>query len=231
MTRVVVVTGANRGLGLEFCRQYLEKGDKVYACCRSPETAFDLLALKQKSGDRLETVPLDVTNKKMLDNLPHAISEPVDILINNAGVYGPRALAFDQIEPEAWMEVLRINTVAPLMVVQALSEKVAAGQDKKIVLVSSKMGSVGDNQKGGSYIYRSSKAALNAVGKSLAIDLADQEIKVAVVHPGWVQTDMGGPKAWIDAPTSISGLCEVVENLTLENSGQFFNYDGSDIEW
>lgn len=231
MTRVVVVTGANRGLGLEFCRQYLEKGDKVYACCRSPENAYDLQALKQASGDQLETISLDVGNQAQINNLPRVISGPVDILIHNAGIYGPRSLPFNEVEPEAWMEVFRINSIAPLMVVQALADKVAASQEQKIVLLSSKMGSVGDNDSGGSYIYRSSKSALNAVGKSLAIDLAEQGIKVAIVHPGWVQTDMGGPNAWIDAQTSISGLCEVVENLTSNNSGQFFNYDGSNIAW
>ena len=231
MTRVVVIAGASRGLGLEFCRQFLAKGYKVYACCRAPEKASELLKLKQSAPDRLETVPLDVNSDAMLSNLPHVIDEPIDILIHNAGIYGPRSLDYDQVGVDEWMDVLRTNTVAPLMVVKTLAEKIAQSNEKKIILVSSKMGSVGENGKGGSYIYRSSKAALNAVGKSLAVDLAERGVKVAMVHPGWVQTDMGGAQAAINAETSITGLCQVIESLSDENSGEFFNYDGSIIPW
>ena len=231
MGRVVVITGANRGLGLEFCRQYLESGARVYACSRSPEKATELLELKQSFRGSLEIVPLDVGNPIMLANLPYVIEEPVDILINNAGVYGSKGLSFGEYKADEWAEVLKINTIAPMMVAQILAEKVAASNEKKIVLVSSKMGSIADNQKGGSYIYRSSKAAVNAVGKTLAIDLAKQGVKVAIVHPGWVQTDMGGPNGLIDTKTSITGLCEVIENLNDSNSGEFFNYDGTLIPW
>ena len=231
MGRVVVITGANRGLGLEFCRQYLAGGAKVYACSRSPEKAATLLELKQSYGEALEIVPLDVSNPVMLANLPYVIEEPIDILINNAGIYGPKGLAFGEYKADDWAEVLKINTIAPMMVAQALAGKVAASREKKMVLVSSKMGSIADNQKGGSYIYRSSKAAVNAVGKALAIDFAEQGVKVAIVHPGWVQTDMGGSGGLIDAQTSITGLCEVIENLNDSNSGEFFNYDGTLIPW
>lgn len=232
MARVVVVIGASRGLGLEFCRQYLEQGDKVYACCRAPESAAELLMLKQGSGGMLETVPLDVNNDIMLRNLPHVIDGPVDILIHNAGIYGSRDQGYEQkVAVDEWGDVLRTNAIAPLMVVKTLADKVAQSKEKKIILMSSKMGSVGDNQKGGSYIYRSSKAALNAVGKSLAVDLASQGIKVALVHPGWVQTDMGGPNALIDVQTSISGLRQVIESLSEAGSGEFFNYDGAIIPW
>ena len=231
MTKVVVIAGASRGLGLEFCRQFLAKGDKVYACCRAPEKAVELLKIKQTAGDRLEVVPLDVNSDAMLSNLPHVIDEPIDILIHSAGIYGPRNLKYDQVGVDEWMDVIRTNTVAPLMVIKTLANKVAASNEKKIIIMTSKMGSIGDNQKGGSYIYRSSKAALNAVGKSLAVDLADQGVKVALVHPGWVQTDMGGSNALIDADTSVSGLCQVIDSLSEENSGSFFNYDGSVIPW
>ena len=231
MAKVIVITGANRGLGLEFCRQYLAGGNKIYACCRSPEKAFDLLGLKQSAGDRLEIVPLDVSNSVMLNNLPHIISEPVDILINNAGVYGPRDKSVGQIDPHEWNEVLKVNTIAPLMLIQVLLDKVITSNEKKIILMSSRIASIEDNQKGGSYIYRSSKTALNAIGKSLAVDLKDQGVSVGIVHPGWVLTDMGGANALIDVQTSINGLCKVIENLNLTNSGQFFNYDGSGIPW
>ena len=229
MSKTIVITGANRGLGLEFCKQYLAEGHKVYACCRSPESAGELLKLKQKAGDRLETIPLDVINAAQLTNLKHTLqSERVDLLINNAGVYGER-LSFGEVTEQEWMKVLQINTVAPLLVVQELVDLIAT--DGKILLMTSKMGSIEDNTSGGSYIYRSSKAALNAVGKSLANDLSGRGISVAICHPGWVQTDMGGPNGLINTETSISGLRRVMEQLGLDSSGQFFNYDGSVLPW
>ena len=227
--KTIVITGASRGLGLEFCKQYLLEGCKVYACCRSPESSPELLQLKQASSEQLETVPLDVTNPGQLSSLKHMLhGQVIDLLVNNAGIYG-RRLSFGEVAEQEWLEVLRVNTVAPLMVVQELVSLMA--NDGKILLMTSKMGSIAENTSGGSYIYRSSKAALNAVGKSLALDLAEKGISVAVCHPGWVQTDMGGPNALIDAETSIKGLRKVVENLSPENSGQFYNYDGSLIPW
>ncbi|UYM14739.1 SDR family oxidoreductase [Endozoicomonas euniceicola] len=229
MSKTIVITGANRGLGLEFCKQYLAEGHKVYACCRSPESAEELLKLKQEAGGRLEAVPLDVTNAAQLTNLKYTLQgQSVDLLINNAGVSGQR-LSFGEVNEQEWMKVLHINTVAPLLVVQELVDLMAA--DGKILLMTSKMGSIEDNTSGGSYIYRSSKAALNAVGKSLALDLFDRGISVAICHPGWVQTDMGGPNALINTETSIRGLRDVMEQLTIDKSGQFFSYDGSIIPW
>ena len=229
MSKTVVITGANRGLGLELCKQYLAEGHKVYACCRSPESAEELLKLKQEAAGRLEAVPLDVTNAAQLTNLKYMLQgQSIDLLINNAGVYGQR-LSFGEVDEQEWMKVLHINTVAPLLVVQELVDLMAA--DGKILLMTSKMGSIEDNTSGGSYIYRSSKAALNAVGKSLALDLFDRGISVAICHPGWVQTDMGGPNALINTETSIRGLRDVMEQLTIDKSGQFFSYDGSIIPW
>lgn len=231
MQKVVVVTGVSRGLGLELCRQYLSEGVKVYGCCRFPEQSQELLELKHSAGYQFELVPLDITQPGMIHNLQYVIEEPIDILINNAGIYGPSGLSYDQVVVDPWMEVLRVNTVAPMMVTQALIDKVALSNDKKIIMMSSKMGSMGDNQKGGSYIYRSAKAALNAVGKSLAVDLASRGISVGILHPGWVRTDMGGMSAPIDAETSVRGMCKVIEQLSLKNSGQFISYDGSLIPW
>ncbi|WP_299731991.1 SDR family oxidoreductase [uncultured Endozoicomonas sp.] len=231
MEKVVVITGVSRGLGLEMCKQYLASGAKVYGCSRSPERSQGLLELKRAFGSQFELVPLDITQPGMIQNLKYVIEEPVDILINNAGIYGPAGLSWDQVTSDPWMEVMQVDVVAQLMVVQALVEKVAASGDKKILFMSSKMGSMGDNQKGGSYIYRSAKAALNAVGKSLAIDLKAQGISVGLLHPGWVLTDMGGPNALITADTSVSGMRKVIDNLSLKNSGQFFSYDGSVIPW
>ncbi|MRI32172.1 short-chain dehydrogenase [Endozoicomonas sp. OPT23] len=229
MSRNVVITGANRGLGLEFVKQYLKDGWKVFACSRSPETSEELLKLKQVAGEQLETIPLDVTKPTHITNLKYTLmGNSIDLLINNAGIYGER-LPYGEVRADEWMKVLEVNTVAPMMVVQELSELIV--DNGKIILMSSKMGSVADNTSGGSYIYRSSKAALNAVGKSLSHDLAGRSISVAVCHPGWVQTDMGGPNGLIDTVTSITGLRKVIENLDMGRSGQFFNYDGAVIPW
>lgn len=231
MQKTVVITGASRGLGLEFCRQYLSDGYRVYACARSPERSAALLELKQQFASSLELIPLDITKSGMIHNLAFSISEPVDILINNAGIYGPRDLAYHELNSEAWMEVLEIDTVAPLMVSGALADHVAKSHEKKIVFISSKMGSIADNQKGGSYIYRSAKAALNAAAKSLAIDIEPKGVSVVMLHPGWVRTDMGGAHGAIDAPESVSGMRQVISQLSLSNSGSFINYDGAALPW
>lgn len=231
MQKIVVVTGVSRGLGLELCRQYLAEGTKVYGCCRSPEQSQKLLELKRSAGYQFELVPLDITQPGMIHNLQYVIEEPIDILINNAGIYGPSGLSYDEVTVDPWMEVLRVDAVAPMMVTQALVEKVAQSHDKKIIMMSSKMGSMGDNQKGGSYIYRSAKAALNAVGKSLAVDLAEKGISVGILHPGWVQTDMGGANAILSVPESVNGLRKVIGNLKMSDSGKFLNYDGTPIPW
>ncbi|MDH3474704.1 MAG: SDR family oxidoreductase, partial [Rhodospirillales bacterium] len=154
----------------------------------------------------------------------------VDLLINNAGVYGPRddtkKVAFDR-----WGEVFEVNTIAPLRVAQRFLEQVARSERKLIVNISSRMGSIGDNTGGGEYIYRSSKAALNMVVKSLSVDLAGRGVTVVAFHPGWVQTDMGGPSAVITPEESVAGMRAVIEGLTPADTGRFLNYDGSEIPW
>jgi NAD(P)-dependent dehydrogenase (short-subunit alcohol dehydrogenase family) len=138
---------------------------------------------------------------------------------------------YASVDYAAWAEVLRVDTMAPLKISAVFSEHVAKSKFRRIVAVTSNMGSIGDNTSGGSYVYRSAKAALNAVMKSLAIDLKQKRIAVAVLHPGWVATDMGGPGAKIEAFESVAGMREVIDGLSLENSGLFFNYDGTELSW
>ncbi len=147
------------------------------------------------------------------------------------GIYGPRVVAYDSVDYAAWAEVLRVNTMSPLKVSAVFAGNVARSGLKKIVTITSQMGSIADNWSGGSYIYRSSKAALNAAMKSLAHDLAAKKIAVAVLHPGWVRTDMGGSGATIDPFESVAGLRQVIEDLNFENSGRFLAYDGREIPW
>ena len=140
-------------------------------------------------------------------------------------------MQFGEADTEVWASVLQVNSIAPLILSQMLMPNLLKGTDKKLLYLSSKMGSIGDNSSGGSYIYRSSKTALNSVVRSLAIDLAATGFSAAVLHPGWVQTDMGGPNALIDTSASVAGMMKVIDDLNQQQSGNFFNYDGSIIPW
>lgn len=226
------ITGCNRGLGLEFVQQLLARGQRVIATCRDIATATDLTALTLKHSGQLSLVEMDVSDEaSMREAVALLNDEAIDVFINNAGVYGPRDANFGNVDGPAMAEVLYTNAVAPVLLTQLLIDNVRKGSGKKLVYVSSKMGSIADNGRGGSYIYRSSKTALNSVVKSLALDLAPEGIATATLHPGWVRTDMGGPNGLIDAPESVSGMLNVIDGLSVANTGQFFSYDGSTIAW
>jgi len=223
----VLITGANRGLGLEFALQYAQDGWDVIATCRNPQGAPELSAL-----NGVQVIALDVTDFDGVARLADQLSSvAIDVLINNAGVYGPKGYGLGDIDFDAWEDVLRTNVLAPLRVAQCFAPHVAKSELKTIAMLSSKMGSMTDNTSGGSYIYRSSKAALNAVVKSLAHDLAGDGIVNIALHPGWVRTDMGGPNGLIDAPQSVRGLRRVIAEAGGDQSGGFFNYNGAPIAW
>lgn len=229
----VLITGANRGLGLEFARQYANAGWHVYACCRTPELAEQLQDLVVQAKGAVSLHALDVSDPGQIASLAEELAaQPIDLLINNAGVY-PDARHSSMAPPaeEAWIRGFRVNAIAPLNMALAFAPHVAKSRRKLIVNISSKMGSMGDNSSGGSYLYRSSKAALNAVCKSLAVDLAPQGITVLVLHPGWVVTDMGGPNALISPTESVAGMRQVIENAGLQDSGSFIAYDGQSVPW
>ena len=227
----ILITGSNRGIGLEFVRQYLGRGDRVLASCRNPQAAGELAQLAV-ANDRLRLLTLDVSDESSMAALADTIrDEAIDVLINNAGVYGPRDAGFGNVNGADWERVMRVNAIAPLLLTQHIIGSLRQGRDKKLVYITSKMGSIDDNKGGGSYIYRSSKTALNSVVRSLSVDLAGAGFSVAVVHPGWVLTDMGGPHALIDTHTSVAGMITVIDQLNPDNSGGFFNYDGAPIPW
>lgn len=226
-----LVTGTNRGIGLEFVNQILARGDTVLATCRDIDKADDLRELAE-NNERLELFELDVLDEEDRNNFPKRLAgKAIDVFINNAGIYGPRGASFGKVDGEEWAQVLWVNSIAPILLTQVLIDNFRKGRAKKLVYITSKMGSIDDNSGGGQYIYRSSKTALNAAVKSLSIDLADAGFAVGLLHPGWVQTDMGGPNALIDTQTSVSGMLGVIDSLDTEKSGQFFNYDGQIIPW
>jgi NAD(P)-dependent dehydrogenase (short-subunit alcohol dehydrogenase family) len=232
MTETVLVTGANRGIGLELTRQYLHDGWRVYAACRQPERARELNELAETGAGELIVQPLDVSSRIQIDNLRAVVGDtPLDILVNNAGVYGQKNGGFGATDTDVWLQTFRINVIAPMQIMEAFADAVAAGGRKLIVNMSSKMGSMTDNASGGSYVYRSSKAALNAITVSAAIDLGPRNITVVAMHPGWVLTDMGGPNALIDTMESVSGLRRVMDGLKPDDSGKFLSFKGEEIPW
>ena len=227
----ILITGANRGIGLELTRQFSEDGWQVLACCRDPEDAGDLKELASKYPT-VEMFPLDVTNYDQLAALSSQLEDrPIDILLSNAGIYGPRGAPFGEVDAAAWRQVFEVNTIAPLMLAQAFVEQVAISRQKLIAVVSSKMGSIADNGSGGSYIYRTSKTAVNQVVKSIAMDLEGRGISAISLHPGWVRTEMGGANGEIGVNESAAGLKRVLTGTSLAQSGQFFEFDGSVIPW
>lgn len=233
----ILISGANRGLGLEFTKQYLEDGWGVFALCRDREAATELSRLAEEH-DGLEIIECDVSDFTALDRIAATLrGQPLDVLINNAGVFGPKRKAdndfrqsYGHIDYDIMAHVLRVNTLAPLKMVEALIDNVMAGEQKKIVTISSSLGSIAETMTG-LYAYRASKAAVNMVMATLARELEPQGVIVAALNPGWVRTDMGGADADLAIDESIRSLRDLIAGLTMEQSGTFLNYDGAEIPW
>jgi len=225
----VLITGANRGLGLEFARQYAQDGWQVLACCRAPQHASALQALAKAHG-KIQVLALDVADFAQIDALALQLKDlKIDVLINNAGIYPDSSTT--HINTDDWLDAFTVNSISPYKITTAFTPHIAKSRLKKTATLTSKMGSIDDNTSGGSYIYRSSKAAANMVMKSLSIDLEPLGVSVVTLHPGWVQTDMGGSNALIDTKTSVTGMRRVIDHLNLATSGRFIAYDGQAIRW
>ncbi|MGE0650955.1 MAG: SDR family oxidoreductase [Alphaproteobacteria bacterium] len=223
----VLITGANRGLGLEFARQYAADGWRVHAACRMPDRATELAGIK---GD-VTVHPLDVTDSGAITALVDALgNDAIDVLVNNAGVYGRRQ-SLGRIDYGGWESVLRTNVLAPIAMTEAFLPALQRAEKPRVALITSRMGSIADNTSGGYYAYRSSKAALNAAGRSLALDLREQGIVVLMLHPGWVRTDMGGASAPLEPRDSIAALRRIIDGAKMTDSGRFFSYNGSEVPW
>ena len=226
----VLIAGTNRGIGLEFVRQYSDAGYRVLACCRDPRKATLLNTLAGSSEGRISVHALDVSDFSQIERLASELKgQAIDLLINNAGFYPPSS--FRSIDYAEWHKAFQINTMAPMRMVECFVEQLAASRLRKIVTLSSMMGSIGDNSSGGSYLYRTSKTAANMVMKNLAVELAPRGIAIATLHPGWVKTDMGGTNALITTQQSVAGLRTVIDRLASDNSGRFIAYDGQEIPW
>lgn len=223
----ILITGAGRGLGLEFARQYAEEGWRIHATCRDPDKATALGKLKGK----VVVHRLDVRSVPQIAALKSALGgEPLEILINNAGVMGPRGQPITQVEDGVWLDVLHTNAVAPLRIADALADNVAKSEKKLMVFLSSQMGSIARSDAG-FQPYRMSKAALNSGVRSLSHELGSRDIVCVLLHPGWVRTDMGGRSAPIEPKVSIGGMRAVIARLTPSDNGRFLGYDGGEIPW
>jgi NAD(P)-dependent dehydrogenase (short-subunit alcohol dehydrogenase family) len=226
-----LVTGSSRGLGLEFVRQLAAAGWRVHAGCRHPEKARALKGLQPEGAGEVVRHRLDVTDGLQLNSLARELAdEPLDLLINNAGIFGPRG-GFGKIAYEDWLQVFNVNTLAPMRVAETFARHLERAPEPKLVNVSSKLGSIGANETSGAHLYRSSKAALNMVTKCLSIDLQGRGVAVAALHPGHVATDMGGRQAPVSAEDSVAGLLQVIARLDMAHSGGFYAHDGSELPW
>lgn len=225
----VLITGANRGVGLELVKCYASRGDKVLACCRNPGSADALAAV---AGD-VQVIELHVSDGESVAGLARSLGgQPIDTLINNAGMMGPnpdQQNAFNM-DFDGWLETFAINTLAPVRVMQALVENLKASQDAKAVSITSQMGALSLDMPM-AYAYCTSKAALNKFMKMAALEFGKEGVNVCVIHPGWVQTDMGGASADIPPAESAAGIVKVIDGLNSENNGSFWKWDGEVHEW
>jgi NAD(P)-dependent dehydrogenase (short-subunit alcohol dehydrogenase family) len=230
--QTIMITGASRGIGLEFVSQYNADGWRIFACCRTPGQAGELNDIAANSNGRVTVHQLDVDQDASVAALKAELGEqPFDVLLNNAGIMGQRSATRGNIDYDAWGAAMVTNVMGPMRMVEAFADNVAASTQKKLITISSRMGSIGETKADNSIVYRSSKAAVNMVMKVVANDLGSQGVITTSFHPGWVRTDMGGSSADISAEESAGGIRQVIAGLSAGDNGGFRNYDGQVIQW
>lgn len=222
----VFITGANRGIGLELTRQFLDRGYRVHATYRS-----NIGGLGEIESEYLNLHQLDVRDYATIPPILQEIDETIDILVNNAGIADGRWPSLSEIDAEQAIEVLEVNSVAPVMMVQSALKNLKRSNNPRIAMVSSLMGSISDCMSGRSYAYRASKSALNMFSIAMMNELREDGISILILHPGWVQTDMGGPNATLSRERSASDIIERIEEQTLMMTGRYVKHDGTHIEW
>lgn len=226
----VLITGANRGIGLEFTRQYLQQGWRVFACCRDSATATDLA--KIASDEALEVVQMDVTDLDSIDRVAAELKDiALDMLINNAGVFADQGAPFGQFDYDDWITSFKVNAIGPTKLVEALYPNLVKGRLRKVVCLSSQMASISAAGRDGAYSYRASKAALNGAMATLARELVDPMIHFYLFHPGWVATDMGGSEAPIKPAESVAQMRQQIEQKNPQGGALFLNYTGTELHW
>ena len=230
----VLITGANRGLGLEFVKQYLSSSNEVIATYRENNDISELLELKSLYPDHLTHISLDVSISESRKNIHKIVKEKfdnLDILINNAGMTGKRNLSFGDLFEDDMLTVFNVNSISPLLMTEKFVDLLIKSPQPKVVNISSLMGSITHRQNTSVYSYCASKAALNMFSKLLSNSLREENIIVIPMHPGWVKTRMGTQEAPITPEKSISGMIEVIKSLTLADSGKFLEWTGQEVMW
>jgi NAD(P)-dependent dehydrogenase (short-subunit alcohol dehydrogenase family) len=229
----ILITGSNRGLGLEWATQYARAGWKVFATCRFPEQASHLKSL-QMLYDNVSVHTLDVTQSGQLAQLKQSLAgSPIDLLINNAGVYHEQWAkdALGKINYEQWAYSFEVNSIGAMRVSEALMDNILKSETRLIVAITSHMGSIHDISNPRDYAYRSSKAALNAAMKGLSLEVVKQKVGILILHPGWVRTRMGGDSAPLTTEQSVIDMRELIKKFTMRQTGHFYRYDGTRIPW
>lgn len=233
----IFITGSSRGLGLEFTKQYLEKGDKVIASCRKPEKANDLQNLKERYPENLTIVQLDVTREEDRDRIFKQVKtdfEYLDIIINNAGIVsGEEGKIFNlgEVYKEDFSKVFLVNSIAPLLITEKFLPLLEKCEQAKVANITSLNGCIAKRTVGGKYSYCTSKAALNMITKILSNDLRDKGIVALAIHPGWIKTDMGGLNAPQEKEEPISMIIDLIENSDISHSGKFLDWNGNELPW
>lgn len=224
-TQTVLITGANRGIGLELARQYSAAGWRVIGTARKPDSAEALGAIGA------EVMQLDVTDQASVDRLARDLADkPVDVLINNAGIQ-PLMWTLAEVDFDEFERALSVNTVGPVRVSRALLPNLRLGKLRKVINITTNLSSIAENTDGGFYGYRESKAALNMFTKTLAVELGPDGFICIVLHPGWVKTDLGGPKAPLTVQESVRGMRGVIKNLSPSDNGSFWTHAGKQMAW
>jgi NAD(P)-dependent dehydrogenase (short-subunit alcohol dehydrogenase family) len=227
----VLITGANRGIGLEHVRFFASRGVNVFAAVRNPQEAHELTALQSTLAGVIKIFPYDAISNQSNITLKNLIGNvPIDLLLANAGDFGTNT-ALANMNTDDFFTQVQVNALAPLRLAEALVDNVALSDAKIIAFQSSIMGSTTLNEGGGFYSYRASKAMLNIFVKNLSIDLKPRNITVVALHPGWVKTRMGGPDAALSVVDSVAGQQIIFETINLESTGTFINHDGQQLEW
>ncbi len=218
----VVITGANRGLGLEMAKQYADHGWNVIGTARKPEDAEELRTI-----GKVTVMQLDAADDASVEGFAEQLGDqPVDLFINNAGIYGP-----SEFDRKDWLDLFNINVIGPVKLATELKDNVAKSADRKMVVLSSQVGSIAENDSGSMIYYRTSKAAVNQAWTCLAKQWQDEGLTLIMMHPGWVQTDMGGANADLTPEESVAGMRTVIDGLTHDQNGKFYDYSGREIPW
>jgi len=228
----ILITGANRGIGLEVARIFSQYDWDVIACCRKPDEAIALESIQAASKGKLKIKRLDVTiDRDIADLAEDLIKKDLDILLNNAGILGPEQQDYGDLDEKSWFETFLVNTLGPYKMAKAFLDNVARSQHRIIATITSEMGSITGNSSGGYYAYRTSKAAANMIIKNLSHDLYEKRIICLALHPGWVRTRLGGDNAPLSPKQSAAGLFKVLTSLDEKDNGSFLNYQGENIPW